>query len=74
MWTENSSLQSTVIIDFFRILMVPGPGIEPGRPCGHEILSLERLPIPPSRHSTKIVCVEATIGVEPISKVLQTSA
>ncbi len=35
--------------------MVPGPGIEPGRPCGHEILSLERLPIPPSRPSTKII-------------------
>ncbi len=55
------------------ILLVPGPGIEPGRPCGHEILSLERLPIPPSRHSCSLL-LEATIGVEPISKVLQTSA
>jgi hypothetical protein len=34
--------------------MVPGAGIEPARPCGHEILSLGRLPIPPSRHNVLI--------------------
>ena len=28
--------------------MVPGPGIEPGRPRGRQILSLLRLPVPPS--------------------------
>ena len=27
---------------------IPGAGIEPARPCGHEILSLERLPVSPS--------------------------
>ena len=30
--------------------MVPGVGIEPTRPCGHEILSLARIPIPPPGH------------------------
>ena len=29
------------------ILMVGGKGIEPLRPCGHQILSLARLPVPP---------------------------
>ena len=33
--------------------LVPGAGIEPARPYGHKILSLGRLPIPPSR-PTKI--------------------
>ena len=28
---------------------MPGPGIEPGRPEGHGILSPERLPVPPPR-------------------------
>ena len=28
--------------------MVPGAGIEPARPYGQQILSLLRLPIPPS--------------------------
>src|SRR3954467_13469144 len=28
---------------------MPGPGIEPGRPVGHGILSPERLPVPPPR-------------------------
>jgi hypothetical protein len=31
--------------------MVPMEGVEPTRPCGHQILSLARLPIPPHRHS-----------------------
>src|SRR5688500_12357652 len=30
---------------------VPGPGLEPGRPYGHEILSLARLPVSPSRRA-----------------------
>ena len=30
---------------------MPGPGIEPGCPCGHEILSLARLPVSPSRRA-----------------------
>ncbi len=32
-------------------LVVPGEGLEPTRPCGHQILSLTRLPIPPSRQA-----------------------
>jgi hypothetical protein len=31
------------------LFVVPRAGIEPARPYGHKILSLERLPIPPSR-------------------------
>jgi hypothetical protein len=30
--------------------VVPEPGLEPGQDCSHKILSLARLPIPPSRH------------------------
>lgn len=30
--------------------LVPRAGLEPARPEGHQILSLTRLPIPPSRH------------------------
>jgi hypothetical protein len=26
-------------------------GLEPPRPCGHEILSLARLPVPPLSHA-----------------------
>jgi hypothetical protein len=33
---------------------VPGPGLEPGLPCGKGILSPSRLPVSPSRHSTSI--------------------
>ena len=29
-------------------------GIEPTRPCGHQILSLARLPIPPHRRTMNI--------------------
>ena len=31
-----------------RLSVVPGPGIEPGHPCGWRILSPLRLPVPPS--------------------------
>jgi hypothetical protein len=31
------------------ILLVPGGGVEPPRPCGRRILSPLRLPVPPSR-------------------------
>ena len=31
-------------------LIVPRPGLEPGRPCGHKPLKLARLPVPPPRH------------------------
>ena len=34
--------------------VVPGAGIEPARPYGHKILSLERLPIPPSRQDVLV--------------------
>lgn len=34
-------------------LVVPGTGIEPARCCHHQILSLARLPIPPSGQRTK---------------------
>lgn len=30
--------------------MVPAAGLEPARPEGQQILSLQRLPIPPRRH------------------------
>ena len=33
----------------YRAELVPGGGIEPPRPEGHQILSLARLPVPPSR-------------------------
>ena len=31
------------------LILVPGVGIEPTRPCGHTILSRKRLPVPPPR-------------------------
>ena len=31
--------------------VVPGRGLEPPQPFGHQILSLARLPIPPSGHA-----------------------
>ena len=34
--------------------MVPMEGLEPTRPCGHQILSLARLPIPPHRRTINI--------------------
>ena len=30
--------------------MVQMAGIEPARPCGQQILSLQRLPVPPQAH------------------------
>ena len=35
--------------------MVGGEGIEPSRPCGHQILSLARLPVPPLAQSSIIL-------------------
>ena len=32
------------------LIMVPGAGLEPARPCGQEILSLSCIPIPPPGH------------------------
>src|SRR5690348_14847893 len=32
----------------YRVLKVPGTGIEPALPCENQILSLTRLPVPPS--------------------------
>ena len=34
--------------------LVPLAGIEPARPCGHQILSLARLPVPPQGHGRRI--------------------
>lgn len=34
----------------YRLFDVPGTGIEPAHPCERQILSLLRLPIPPSGH------------------------
>src|SRR5256885_15667300 len=31
--------------------MVPRPGVEPGRPCGHRFLRPTRLPVPPPRRA-----------------------
>ena len=44
-------------------------GVEPPR-RRRQILSLVRLPIPPHRHNR----MEAATGIEPVIKVLQTSA
>ena len=33
--------------DMFSNVMVPLAGLEPAHPCGQQILSLPRLPIPP---------------------------
>lgn len=33
---------------FFRLVRLAG--IEPARPCGQQILSLQRLPVPPQAH------------------------
>src|SRR2546430_7413353 len=32
-------------------MMVPRPGVEPGRPCGHRFLRPTRLPVPPPRRA-----------------------
>src|SRR4026207_2062654 len=32
---------------------MPGPGLEPGCPLGHKILSLARLPVSPSRRADR---------------------
>jgi hypothetical protein len=34
----------------YRVNRVPGTGIEPALPCENQILSLTRLPVPPSGH------------------------
>src|SRR5437868_14591482 len=31
--------------------VVPRPGVEPGRPCGHRFLRPTRLPVPPPRRA-----------------------
>src|SRR5262245_1648163 len=33
--------------------MVPARGVEPLRPCGHWVLSPDRLPVPTRRHATQ---------------------
>jgi hypothetical protein len=45
-----------------RSQMVPGGGIEPPRPEGHQILSLARLPVPPSRPRPRVQCPESRGG------------
>ena len=34
--------------------LVSKVGLEPTRPCGHQLLRLARLPVPPLRDKTKI--------------------
>ena len=34
--------------------VVPGKGLEPLQPCGHQLLRLARLPIPPTRHTVTV--------------------
>src|ERR1700678_2603273 len=34
------------------VILVPGGGVEPPRPCGRRILSPLRLPVPPSRRTS----------------------
>lgn len=52
-------------------MLVRRVGLEPTRPCGQEILSLSRLPIPPSARYLKM---EAPTGNAPVYTVLQTVA
>ena len=40
----------SITLPIFEDGLVPLAGIEPARPCGHQILSLARLPIPPQGH------------------------
>ena len=39
---------STYVLAGIMATLVPAAGLEPARPCGLKILSLVRLPIPPS--------------------------
>src|ERR1017187_6409653 len=41
------------------VLLVPGGGVEPPRPCGRRILSPLRLPVPPSRRISILSALEA---------------
>jgi hypothetical protein len=41
--------------------MVPAAGLEPARPEGQQILSLQRLPIPPRRHLKNEIDVNTII-------------
>ncbi len=50
-------------------IMVPGPGLEPGRCCHRGILSPLRLPISPSGQ-----LMEARVGIEPAYTELQSAA
>ena len=38
-------------------LLVPEVGLEPTRPCGHNILSVARIPIPPLRQCGKFIFI-----------------
>ena len=51
-------------------IVIPTAGVEPARPCGHQILSLARLPIPPRRHdcrSLKYLLNFNSFFIQPIS-------
>ena len=63
--------------------VVPGAGLEPARPFGQEILSLQCLPIPPPGLGTSgggILAgtarkeMEARVGIEPAYTALQAAA
>ena len=48
----NWRCDSQMVMDMLGIVkscLVPEEGIEPTHPCGYEILSLARLPVPPLR-------------------------
>lgn len=53
-WTDSKEVQQqktpeTLCLQGFRVFFrVPRTGIEPALPCENQILSLARLPIPPS--------------------------
>ena len=49
------------------VLLVPGGGVEPPRPCGRRILSPLRLPVPPSRH----ISLRCLLYLYPVRKISQ---
>ncbi len=51
-WQSSSEIARDSEAKASRVRLVPGTGVEPARPCGHQILSLARLPIPPPGQPT----------------------
>ncbi len=56
--TEDLNRSESVFATLVRV-----EGLEPPRPCGHQILSLARLPIPPHPPAREISCRRGTAAV-----------